>query len=324
MLTPGRSSPADAVAIRQAAQLPCTVLIAGAGTISPQAGRELQQHGFASVEVPTVRAALDHQHREPCSIVISAEQLPDGTAAQLINAIRAAARSAYVYAIVRSSAPEWRDRCFDQLVRPDAGTEELLQALRAARRIVTLERVWRIERRANREAALIEQVSGRHARLYFLNELLHHVEQLQATTPGLALLLLRVEPAAAVDALLRPIVTSLFSVVATDADVIARLSPTTFGLLLDACSLETAQAARDRLCACLADHLRRDAGPAIGTHCAVATLCGAVADPDTQALTLLQAAEAQLPPDVSAPTAAAMRATRDVLASAGAAHGGTR
>lgn len=322
MLTSWQRRPADAVAIRQAARMPCAILVAGDGMLSPELRRELQDQGFVWMEATTIREALACQHREPCSIVISAERLPDGTGAQLVDAIRAAAHSAYVYAILRAPMTGSSGRSFDQIVPPHAGAGELLRALRAARRIVTLERVWRIDSRGTHESALVEQVSGRYAGLYFLNELLHHVEQLRDASQGLGLLLLRVEPARAADAILRPIVASLFGVVATDADVIARLSESTFGLLLDTTSRPAAEAAGRHLRATLAGRIPRDGVPRADVHCAVAVLNGPVLDAGAQALGLMQEAEAQLPAGAPA-TAASIDFARDALASTGVASGGS-
>lgn len=285
---PGRH-PGEAAALRQAALLPCRLLIVGDGQLDDGLAVLLQANGFGWSAVATASEALEAQRRDPCSVVLASESLPDGSGIALLAALRATARSGHLYTILRAAGPQTRRGTCDCLLAPQAGKAELLRALRTARRAVTLHRTSRVSGGGNRDSALAEQVSGRYAGLHFLSELLRCAERLRHDPCSLMLLVVHVEGDLR-DEQLHAVVTGLFSVVSSDDDVVARLSASTFGLLLNEPPVDTDQRLRTTLLERLHAVAAADASGIPDFRFGCAAIRGPLESPDEQVLAIWHAA----------------------------------
>ena len=232
MISASSRSAGETVAVRQAAQMPCSLLLVGLGPSATALVEHAMLDDFACVAVESAAAALELQARDPSSIVVTASRLPDGSGTQLIEGIRACNSATYAYGILVADDDLDVDAghcAADAIV--SARAEELPQALRSARRIVIMEHVCRLEGRNSRDDALVDQVSGRYSAEYFLQTALRQLEQ-SWPDGQLPLILVRVEPGVPSDALRRRVVSGLFEATRSDADVVAQISPDTFALLL--------------------------------------------------------------------------------------------
>lgn len=261
----------DTVSIRLAAQLPCTLLLVGSNTEVASRANALRELGMEIIAVETMADALVRQEAEACSIILTASRLSDGSGAELVEAIRAHSGAAYVYAIIQLNQGGDGRGDADDWIEADASAGEFLARLRAARRIVTLERVARLEHRASRRDALVDQVSGAFSKSYFYSRGARNIAQTRPGDQPIAVLV--VQAAAALgDEQLGNVVNVLYSSVRSESDLVARLSATSFALLLNDAGARAAYLAKHRIAEMLAELCGDSRGsfPWVDLRCGIA------------------------------------------------------
>lgn len=154
------AEPDDIASLRLAAQLPITLMVVGAVPALASQHRELAQEGYNVITAATVAQALARHEQDPCSVILVGSHLPDGTCRDLIASIRAQSHSSYVYLIAQVVDESNIGRDADDWVTLSSSREDLLKRLRAARRIVTLERSCRVGNDTTRLRELAGQAFG--------------------------------------------------------------------------------------------------------------------------------------------------------------------
>jgi PleD family two-component response regulator len=231
----------DTASLRQAALLPCALMVVGAIPALANRRRELTLEGYNVTWVATLAKALARHELSPCSVILVAQSLPDGTNSELISLIRAQSHSSYVYLIAQVVDEGSVGQDADDWVAVSASYEDLTARLRAARRIVTMERSCRIGNDTARMALHFDQNLGTYGRQFFTSEAVRALEHLQRTDHSMALLLVRAETIGQRIEPLTCIAETLLDLANSDGDVVARLSPVTFGLLM--CNIDEQGAA---------------------------------------------------------------------------------
>ena len=286
----------DTVSIRQAARLPCALMVVG--TLPELAARreELIMEGFDVVAVPTAAEARARQELTPCSIVLATGELPEAECDMLVSCMRAQSNSAYVYLISQVVDECSAARDVDDWVATSAGFDELLSRLRAARRIVTLERTCRVENDTSRMRALVDQVRGPLSGQFLASEAARRLHEMRRPDQAAALLLVRSVHAELGAEQVACIVQSLFGATSNGMDVVASLSPVTFALLLPELDEHAAPAVQEQVEIQLAQDREQlsATNPWSPLQCGVATLRGPVDNPLVAFRQLVLAAEQNL------------------------------
>jgi DNA-binding response OmpR family regulator len=286
----------DTASIRQAAQLPCPLMVVGDVPQLRSRRRELTLEGFDVVAVQTAAAARARQELTPCSIILAASELPPGDCDTLVSSIRAQSNVAYVYLISQVVDEHNAGQDVDDWVVASASFDELMSRLRAARRIVTLEHICRVENDTSRMRALVEQVCGTYSGQFLASEAARRLAELQRPDQSLALLLIRSMSPELGARQIAVIVESLFGAASDGMDVVARLTPVTFGLLLPGLDEHAAGAVQEYVTLQLSPE-RQHADVAADWSplcCGVAAVHGPVVEPPQALRQLILSAEQRL------------------------------
>lgn len=279
--------PDDTASIRLAASQPCAVLVVGALPELTSRRGELALAGFDLVPVATAAAALARQKQNPCSVVLVAHYLADSAGSALIASIRASPNDFYVYLILQCGAGQCAHPDVDDWIAVSATHDELMKRLRAAQRIVTLERICRLENESARIGARIDQVSGAYSRQFLTSEAVRILGRLQCTNQAVALILVRLGGCGLSPENLAGIVDTLFAAASSGADVVARLSADDFGLLI----AEVDERTTMRMQAQIIQQLSR---LRLSLLCGMAVLRGPIIEPKSALQALILSAEQQL------------------------------
>ncbi len=284
----------DTGSLRLAAQLPCTLMVVGVLPALTSQRRELAQEGYNAVWVGTKAQALAQHEQEPCSVMVVASHLPDGTGAELTASVRAQSHSSYVYLIVQADDEANVAPDADDWVALSASCEDLMTHLRAARRIVTMERSCRVANESARLRGLVDRQFGTFSRQLFISEAIRRLAELQRDDRAVALLLVRSGFEEECLEHLTDIANVLLDAGRNFNGVVARLSAVTFGLFMSDVDEHSAAAAHQQI-------VQRLSQLQSVLSCGVALVGGPITEPHDSFKALNQAAERTLRPITRTP-----------------------